>query len=120
MFTQLQGEEDGVRAQLETKALLDIENVRIGVGQQLAQIEKDRTAELKDQRNLLLQIAGFERTIAGASRIGGDPTQGLRDQLRSLQNERKFGGDADLAAQVEDLVLNKGSPSTKRLILPSK
>ena len=111
LFGQLENEADArVRAQLKTKALLDIENVRIGVGQKLAQIEKDRTAELKDQRNLLLQIAGFERTIAGASRIGGDPTQGLRDQLRSLQNQRKFGGDADLAAQVEDLVLNKGVP----------
>ncbi|QNJ06274.1 tape measure domain protein [Synechococcus sp. MEDNS5] len=111
LFGQLENEADArVRAQLETKALLDIDNVRIGVGQKLAQIEKDRTSQLKDQRNLLLQIAGFERTIAGASRIGGDPTQGLRDQLRSLQNERKFGGDADLAAQVEDLVLNKGVP----------
>lgn len=97
------------KQQLFKAAGLDVDRISIRVQRELAEISRDKTTELKEQRELLLQIAGIERTATGAKPIE-DPTRDLRDELRGLQNQRKFGGDADLAAKVEDLVLNKGVP----------
>lgn len=107
-------DEQLVQAELN-KARAQVLRVQMETQTKLLQLDKDRTAELKEQAALAVQIV---KDAAGVSR---DALGGRQQELKQVENRIKFGDkDANFIARVEDLVLNQGVAFQEAFDIESK